>query len=92
MADIDRLIAALRCSANPKYSEENCFFCKYVKKEDVEKLGLTAVEIAAYTDCLQEGGKKYYVSCDCDRMAIDAADMLDNLKTGIENLIKITEE
>ena len=91
MADIDRLIAALRCSANPKYSEENCFFCKYAKKEDVEELELTKEEKMLFTE-MEEDGKRYYVSCDCDRMAIDAADMLDNLKTGIENLIKITEE
>ena len=91
MADIDRLIAALRCSADTNISLEDCFFCEYAKKVDIEELELTKEEKMLFTE-MEEGGKRYYVSCDCDRMAIDAAYMLDNLKTGVENLIEIMEE
>ena len=79
MSDIDTLIKALRCSSMP-YSDKtmDCADCPYRLLSEVdEKLPIPYdVEI---------DGKQYYESCDCDRMVVDAADMLEQLKAGDDN-------
>lgn len=58
------IIRALRCSAT--YNEAvNCTGCPYLMEETLTE------------DAAQIVGDKLWMSCDCDRMAIDAAEMLE---------------
>ena len=60
------LIAALRCSSTPGSECKGAPCPYYVEEPFPEELCLPGVP-------------NYFPSCDCDRMALDAADMLKNL-------------
>lgn len=64
------VIRALRCSASPKHSD--CTVCKYRYLEEVSD------KIPCPPD-LEIDGKKYWESCDCERVSMDAADLIERL-------------
>ena len=68
--DKKELVKALRCSASVK--PDKCDGCPYRLLEEYD------VEFPVPYDVEIEG-KKYYESCDVDRIAMDAADMLEEL-------------
>lgn len=58
------IVRALRCSAT--YNEAvDCTGCPYLMEETLTE------------DMAQIVGDKLWMSCDCDRMALDAAEMLE---------------
>lgn len=66
---MEELIKALRCSADPTIAHE-CMSCKYKVVEEVNK------EIPVEPDLIIDG-EAYWVSCDCDRIVLEAADQLE---------------
>ena len=69
------IIRALRCSAT--YSEAvDCTGCPYLLEETLTE------------DVAQIVGDKLWMSCDCDRMAMDAAEMLEADTKTISALIE----
>lgn len=71
------LVEALRCSASTERKE--CIECPYRIMEEIE-------DEIPYLPDLEEDGKQYWITCDCDRMALDAANELERLYK-IENRI-----
>lgn len=68
---IDEVITALRCSAHPYPA--SCEGCSYRVLEEVdERIPLPAN--------VEQDGKKYWESCDCDQIVLDAAELLEQLK------------
>ena len=70
MTEYEEIVKALRCSASPKHSD--CSNCKYRYLEEVSD------KIPCSPDC-EIDGVQYWESCDCDRMVLDAADVIDRL-------------
>lgn len=71
---IDDLIKALRCSATPIAQKTNkCEECKFrylePKTDDIPMPADVVID-----------GVEYWQSCDVDRIALESADMLENLK------------
>lgn len=64
------LAAALRCSAAEDLAERNCEGCPYCVTEDV-------------ADGLVDQLGDTWTGCDVDRMARDAADMIERLTGGL---------
>ena len=76
---IDTLIKSLRCSAlTYNESECECSECPYRLLEEVNEGIPVPYDI-------EINGKKYWESCDCDKIAIDAADMLERMKEREQN-------
>lgn len=76
MTDTKTLIKALRCSGTPYNSRAmKCEDCPYRLLEEVDE------KIPVRHD-IEIDGKKYWESCDCDRIVMDAAYMLEKLTTG----------
>ena len=75
MTDINTLIKALRCSASPYTDNKNCTECQYRLQEEVKD------DLPVPYDA-EIDGKKYWISCDCDRIVLDAAEMLEKLEVG----------
>lgn len=69
-AETKELIKALRCSATPG-ANHNCEVCKYGLFEEYDEKLPVPFDI-------EINGVKYYKSCDCDRMVLDAADLIEN--------------
>lgn len=65
------LAAALRCSASEDLAEHNCGGCPYYVEEDVAD---------EFVDQLGDT----WTYCDVDRMARDAADMIERM-AGVQN-------
>lgn len=74
--DREILIKALRCSATVKPKDWNCAECPYRTLEEVDD------RIPCPPD-VEENGKKYWESCDCDRIVLDAAELLENMEDNI---------
>lgn len=73
--EIDRkaLVKALRCSA-AVHNEEKCKECGYCIAEEIPE------DMRDYLKpTYEEGGVPYFISCDCDRMALEAADLIEEL-------------
>lgn len=68
MGEQDRtIIRALRCSASVPTGDEACRKCAYGIVEKLE---------------MWDGNEHEFVSCDTDRIAVDAADRLEELTGG----------
>lgn len=64
----EEVIRALRCSTSAGGENFPCSDCRYLIKEPIPK------EMIRWAK-----GEKYWATCDCDRIALDAADLLENL-------------
>lgn len=73
--DIKALAKALRCVASVKKEVTSCEGCPYLLREEIDIEGLPD----GPWGIKEENGKHYYESCDCDRMALDAAKVLEEL-------------
>lgn len=71
---MENLIAALRCSADPSIIHD-CMNCEYKIMEKVDK------NIPVGPDIVIDG-EAYWVSCDCDRITLEAADQLEQVFYG----------
>lgn len=68
--DDKKLIAALRCSATVPAEKQDCSNCPYFQREQLPE--------ALWAKLKTE----YWDGCDCDRIALDAADRLEQLTGG----------
>lgn len=71
------LIQALRCTSDTSGNPHECKNCKYRFLEEV------IPEIPAHAD-VEIDGKLYWESCDCDKIAQDAADWIEEALEDIE--------
>ena len=62
------LVKALRCSATAGHKD--CTNCRYRYLEEVDNSISVKSDVIIY-------GKEYWESCDCDRIANDAADFIE---------------
>ena len=69
---INELIKSLRCSASTYNNKIDCKGCAYRYLEEVND------KIPCPQD-VEVNGVKYWVSCDCDRMVLDAANILEKV-------------
>lgn len=67
------LVEALICSAS-KYDSKKCKNCKYMMLEEIAE----DIDLPVKPD-VKKDGKLYWQSCDTDRIALDAADMLKDV-------------
>lgn len=69
----DELIKALRCSARVKKEEDDCSKCPYRYLQEIDPKYPIPHDI-------EEDGKLYWEQCDCEQMALDAADMIETMQ------------
>lgn len=70
---IEVIIKALRCSATPyQVCDEEC---PYRLLEDITD---NDFPIKSVPDVVDEDGRRYWISCNCDAIANDAADALED--------------
>lgn len=69
------LCRALRCSASVKTADIDCTKCKYRLLEPLDDTDLFNAEVII-------DGVEYWESCDCDKIALDAANMIERLAGG----------
>lgn len=86
MTETKELVKALRCSAQVMDGVDQCRKCSYSAIEEITP----DIEAMVPSD-FEENGKKYFVSCDCDRMVSDAADLIEKLTEG-QNGSSISQE
>lgn len=67
---LKEIIKALRCSATPGTEHHDCEKCRYRYLEPVDD------KIPCRPD-VEIAGVKYWESCDCDRICMDAAELLE---------------
>lgn len=79
MKTLNEIIKALRCSGTPrpKYDCDNCPYRRLEKVQD----GIPIEE-----DVIIDG-EKYWEGCDCEKIAIDAADLLEKIQRNMESNI-----
>ena len=87
MKTINEIIKALRCTSmpRPKYDCENCPYRELNEVNDD-----IPIKEAVIID-----GKKYWEDCDVEKIAIDAADLLEKIQRNMEsdiNFLKRKEE
>lgn len=87
MKTINEIIKALRCSGTPrpKYDCDNCPYRRLEKVQD----GIPIEE-----DVIIDG-EKYWEGCDCEKIVIDAANLLEKIQQNMEsniNFLKRKEE
>lgn len=70
----EEIIRALRCISMVSTENTPCETCKYVYKE------LIPQDIIKRVD-----GQEYWIVCDCDRITLNAADLLEKLVGGADN-------
>ncbi len=87
MKTINEIIKALRCTGTPrpKYDCENCPY---------RELNEVSDDIPIKEDVIIDG-KKYWEGCDCEKIVIDAANLLEKIQQNMEsniNFLKRKEE
>lgn len=87
MKKIDEIVKALRCTGTPrpKYDCDNCPYRRLEKVPD----GIPIEE-----DVIIDG-EKYWEGCDCEKIVIDAANLLEKIQQNMEsdiNFLKRKEE
>lgn len=70
-ANIEEVVRALRCSSTAGGQNFPCKDCRYLIKEPIPQ------EIIKWAK-----GEEYWATCDCDRIALDAADLLEKFNDG----------
>lgn len=77
MKTLNEIIKALRCSGTPrpKYDCDNCPYRRLEKVQD----GIPIEE-----DVIIDG-EKNWEGCDCEKIAIDAADLLEKIQRNMES-------
>jgi len=68
------IIEALRCTATPGCKERDCIGCKWHTVEWVDE----HPNIPIIADC-EINGRKAWIGCDCDRIALEAANLIQKL-------------
>lgn len=69
----EKLIKALRCSATVKTDDTDCINCPYRLIEPIDKDDPLFVNS-------DFGDKEYWESCDLEKMALDAADYIEQIE------------
>ena len=80
MKTISQVIKALRCTSTPN-PEDDCPNCPYRELNEVRD------DIPLKEDVIIDG-KKYWEDCDIDKIAIDAAYLLEKIQRNMESDIK----
>ncbi len=77
MKTLNEIIKALRCSGTPrpKYDCDNCPYRRLEKVQD----GIPIEE-----DVIIDG-EKYWEGCDCEKIVIDAANLLEKIQRNMES-------
>lgn len=70
--NVKALVEALRCSGSVLTDKEKCHKCEYCCRDEVDP------KIPVPAD-YEDDGKLYWESCDCDRMVLDAAELIEQL-------------
>lgn len=78
---INEIIKALRCTSTPRHKYD-CENCPYRELNEVND------DIPIKEDVIIDG-KKYWEGCDVEKIAIDAADMLEKIQWEMETDIKL---
>ncbi len=87
MKTINEIIKALRCTSTPRHKYD-CENCPYRELNEVND------DIPIKEDVIIDG-KKYWEDCDVEKIAIDAADLLEKIQRNMEsdiNFLKRKEE
>lgn len=87
MKTINEIIKALRCTSIPRHKYD-CENCPYRELNEVND------DIPSKEDTIIDG-KKYWEGCDVEKIAIDAADLLEKIQRNMEsdiNFLKRKEE
>ena len=87
MKTINEIIKALRCTSTPRHKYD-CENCPYRELNEVND------DIPIKEDVIIDG-KKYWEGCDVEKIAIDAADLLEKIQRNMEsdiNFLKRKEE
>lgn len=87
MKTINEIIKALRCTSIPRHKYD-CENCPYRELNEVND------DIPIKEDTIIDG-KKYWEGCDVEKIAIDAADLLEKIQRNMEsdiNFLKRKEE
>ena len=87
MKTINEIIKALRCTSTPRHKYD-CENCPYRELNEVNE------DIPIKEDVIIDG-KKYWEDCDAEKIAIDAADLLEKIQRNMEsdiNFLKRKEE
>lgn len=76
--EVDKLLKSMECSIEPYNSKKcNCKECEYRLLEEVDDKFPCPPDV-------EEGGKKYWESCDCDRIVQDAISTIRELQEKLE--------
>lgn len=81
---MQELIKALRCSTKPKTDFAECRGCRYGTLEPINE------KIPAKPDVIIDGDA-FWTGCDCDKMANDAADQLEELSKRNEPIMGLRD-
>lgn len=87
MKTINEIVKALRCTSTPRHKYD-CENCPYRELNEVND------DIPIEEDVIIDG-KKYWEDCDVEKIAIDAADLLEKIQRNMEsdiNFLKRKEE
>ena len=77
MKTIEEIIKALRCTSMPRHKYD-CKNCPYRELNEVND------DIPIKEDVIIDG-KKYWEGCDAEKIAIDAADLLEKIQRNMES-------
>lgn len=77
MKTIEEIIKALRCTSMPRHKYD-CEKCPYRELNEVND------DIPIKEDIIIDG-KKYWEGCDVEKIAIDAADLLEKIQRNMES-------
>lgn len=69
---VEIVVKALKCSANIRPKERNCEDCPYRILEEVDDRFPVKPDV-------EIDGVKYWEECDCDKICLDAADLLEKI-------------
>ena len=87
MKTINEIIKALRCTGTPR-PKYDCNNCPYRELNEVSD------DIPIKEDVIIDG-EKYWEGCDCEKIVIDAANLLEKIQQNMEsniNFLKRQEE
>ncbi len=84
MKTINEIIKALRCTGTPR-PKYDCNNCPYRELNEVSD------DIPIKEDVIIDG-KKYWEGCDCEKIVIDAANLLEKIQQSVETHINILKE
>lgn len=69
---MNELVKALRCSCEPMTKDKSCVGCKYRGLDEIDENFPTHPDVVI-------DGVGYWEYCDTERMALDSADLIEQL-------------